>query len=691
MGSLAFEYILQIMIPSLSLGLVLAGFLIFFNTVTLLPERKYISIFLLTLISMLYIILDLFSLYYLLLFQDIQRAAEFGIIKEVLTLFYLPILPFFIHEFIFISPIINRITKSLMILLSIYVLSVIIMFAFNPSLYITYDISTFTQGSFTSLIQYNPQILQKITETLHALMLLFILTLIIIHLFKNSITDDFILLFLGCLLGDYFFLGAIIKTLTGSYIPPFKDLIYSRMSVGLAIFTIFFYLGVFRLFIRQSRETEEARRNLKHEKKRLLNMAFTDTITQIGNRAAFMKDIKVFLENKDFQGALLIMDINDFSLVNESYGPSMGDQILHILANRFKQNLPDFVQTYRTGSNEFSFILTCIHHSEEAKEISILIQNWLLQGVSIDGEEYRIQASIGFSLIPGQGQELHNILTNTYRAMNQAKKRKIPIQAFQPHHQAEAEERISMIKQLRNSIQNQDFYLAYQPIFDIEKQLIGFEVLLRWKQKEGKTIPSALFIYSAEQAGIMQDLGDLIIQLFIQDFKTLGSMGKTMLFSMNLSVSQFFSMAIDNNLTYQLNKHSVPLQNIQLEIPQELFFPSIQAHTESLRDIRKQGIRIAIDNFGSILNFDDFSELQVDSFKIDKKIIEGLPDNRHSTYLLDTIINLSRLLKVPVNATGIENETQLNYLKNAGCQLFQGYLFQKPVNITSLKEILKQN
>lgn len=683
--------LIQLLLPYFSLGLIVAGIFLFISTLRFFPERKYMSVLLITLVSFAYILLEIKIRSLLMHSGSLERVWVYLYLQNLFRLLYLPAVPLFLHEFIFVSPLVNSIHRALLTLMSLFCIFILIVALFWKKAYLHFEMVHFSMGNYGPEIRLQPHFWFYAVSITLLCLVIYSLFITFISSFIPRFNRNFLFLFLGILFASYFYISALGLELWGSYLPPLKNVPYSRMSVGLGVMTFFIYLGIFRIFLGHAKDTVETERKLNKEQIKLIKMAFTDETTQIPNRTAFLRDLNQLLEKKKLKAAVMFMDLNQFLNINISYGPVLADQFLRILAQRFIENLPEFARVYRVEGDEFGFILHPLQSESVPEEIAILLHGWMNQGVSIEGEIYRLTAAIGNALIPDHGTKILDLLRNSRRALTEAKQRRIPFATFKSEKRTSAELRINAVKAIRQSIQESRFHLVYQPVLDTEKKVRGAEVLVRWETEMELFRKSSVFIPIAEKAGLMGELGDIIIECFISDYKDLKNLDPNLLFSLNISGTQFFSREICDNLIFQLSRSGVDMKRLQFEIPETLLLPALENYQDVLDKFRGNGIKIAIDDFAShCLNMNSFTQLPLDSIKVDIRFLEKIPDDTQSRELLRSVLNMGKILNLSIISKGIQKEEQFLFLKENGCHFFQGYHFYQPMKKEAFYQLLKE-
>jgi EAL domain-containing protein (putative c-di-GMP-specific phosphodiesterase class I) len=265
-----------------------------------------------------------------------------------------------------------------------------------------------------------------------------------------------------------------------------------------------------------------------------------------------------------------------------------------------------------------------------------------------------------------------------------------PISFFNISMKKDASKLLSMEKSLKEAIENNEFVMYYQPIFDQLKKITGSESLIRWNHPENGLLAPGDFIVIAEQTGIIHELGRWIIDTVFKQIKSWQDQNLRVLpVSINISLLQFKSSDLINHLEYCITKYNLDPQLITLELTESIAVEDYSSALKKLNKLKKIGFKIALDDFGtgySSLNY--LANLPFDILKIDKSFTSKIGEETNSDTLIETIVLMAKKLKLNIIAEGVETEKQFGYLKELGCEKYQGYLVSKPLPILKFNELL---
>lgn len=434
---------------------------------------------------------------------------------------------------------------------------------------------------------------------------------------------------------------------------------------------------------------------LKSTEQTMISLARFDALTQIANRQYFEETLLQKIQDHLQEGkelALLLIDLDDFKVINDTLGHPIGDMLLKAATKRMVRCLrkDDFIA--RLGGDEFIVLLNNSNTSSTVmvaeKMISVLAR-------SFQFGEYRmkITASIGIAFYPKDGLTISELLKHSDIAMYQSKKDgKNNYTIFSKYLHIMQDKRNEVIrKELKQAASKNELYVDYQPIFEVgTKKIVGLEALLRWVHpKQGLILPNE-FISIAEQTGSIHLISQWLIEQSLHDFSTLSNLDSKVKLSINVSLSQlndarFLDTFCDSLVQTHLNK-----ERIVLDISERIIAPHFQQMSKNLRKIHMLGLKIGLDNFGSPqVSLPKLLALPIDYLKLDQLLLLGTEKSTKHRMLLKGIINLTKDMQLNVIQKGIETKEQDDLLSVLGCPYAQGYYYCKPLKIDELREFIK--
>jgi len=415
-------------------------------------------------------------------------------------------------------------------------------------------------------------------------------------------------------------------------------------------------------------------------------LAYRDTLTGLPNRLLFadrLEQAVVRSERSRTSMALMLVDIDDFKLVNDSFGHDAGDKLIKAVGDLISKSLRRADTIARLGGDEFAVIIEGIDGPEDAISIADNLTTILEHNVRLDDQETYTSASIGIAVYPGDGKDARTLLKNADTAMFRAKENgRHCFQFYKPEMSVSAMERLDLENSLKAAFENDEFQIHYQPIIDIHKnEVIGVEALLRWQHPEKGMIQPSDFVKVVEDCGLIVALGEWMVFSVCKQIKLWHDAGLAKQnVSINLSPRQFKEQDLVTLFIQAMAENDIDGSSLSIEVTERTLIDNVGEVEATLKKLREKGMRILLDDFGtgyaSLAYLKDFP---VDVVKIDRAFIAGIPDNQEDSTIVDAIAGLTRGLKLALHAEGVENERQLNVLKGLGCQYGQGYYWSKPL------------
>jgi diguanylate cyclase (GGDEF)-like protein len=420
----------------------------------------------------------------------------------------------------------------------------------------------------------------------------------------------------------------------------------------------------------------------------LARMARHDVLTGLANRALLMERANEALARLREHGeefSILMLDLDRFKNVNDSLGHSVGDALLKVVARRLRQATGEDDTVARFGGDEFAVLHKA---GPQRKDGAIMLANRILAVVTepydLDGRKVTIGTSIGITSAPRDGNDADILIKNAdlalYKAKSEGGNRYCN---FEPSMEAQARERRELEEDLRRAIARNEFELHYQTMIDVGRQeCCGVEALVRWRHPERGLIHPGQFVALAEESGLIVPLGEWILRRACADAAAWPAHVKL---AVNLSPSQLQQAGLLDVLKSTLAESGLPAQRLKLEITETVFLESSPHILALLHEIKLIGVSIVLDDFG--IGYSSMKYLQmfpIDEIKIDKSFIQSMVDHVDCAAIVCAIAGLGRNLDIETTAEGVETMAQYVFLRAAGCQLAQGYLFSRPVPASHL-------
>ncbi len=428
-------------------------------------------------------------------------------------------------------------------------------------------------------------------------------------------------------------------------------------------------------------------------------LAFYDPLTLLPNRRLLQERLKhsINMERRDGrQLGLLMLDLDRFKVVNDSLGHLAGDDLLKQVGERITERLRDVDMVARLGGDEFIILLEDITQPEDAARVAEEIIIELAKPFFLaHGDSVKIGASIGISLYPQHGENIDALMDHADAALYQAKDAGRGCFAyFSEDLTIAAKERMALETRLRNAIAQQELRVFYQPQVDIVSgRIVGAEALVRWQDPLEGLIQPLRFIPVAEETGLILEIGAWVLHETCRQGKQwLDSGASPISLAVNVSSHQFRRSDICALVAKTLSDTGFPAQQLELEITESGLMENQDKATAILNDLRALGVRLAIDDFGT--GYSSLAYLKhfpLDVLKIDKSFIDDIPFHQDDMEIAATIVAMGHILGFKVLAEGVETPEQLAFLKEKGCDMYQGYIISKPLPAHEFAKLLREN
>ncbi len=437
---------------------------------------------------------------------------------------------------------------------------------------------------------------------------------------------------------------------------------------------------------------------LKESAATIRRQAYYDSLTGLPNRILLDDRLKHAIQYAgrfDSKIAVLFIDLDDFKKVNDNAGHYAGDLVLKDVTSRIQESIREVDTLARLGGDEFVLLLESIQDSDIVHTICERIITSLAKPFSVSDNNYFISSSIGISVYPKDGRDQEELMRKADMAMYQSKALgKSTYQFFDDSLEVNSQFHLQLENQLRVAIQKSQFQLFYQPKVCLKNNKVrALEALIRWFDEDGKFVSPADFIPLAEQTGLIDKIGEWVLDQTCKQLAQWREQGLSLLpVSINVSPVEFNSPALVSRFETTLQKYDIPPETIEIEITESIFFEDIDKMCERLNKIRALGISVAVDDFGTgFSSLQYLHQLPIDVLKIDRSFIMDLENQAHNAAIADTIITLARNLNLKVVAEGVETTGAIEFLAKRECDLAQGFYFYKPMPVTDMTEILKTN
>lgn len=414
-----------------------------------------------------------------------------------------------------------------------------------------------------------------------------------------------------------------------------------------------------------------------------------DALTSLPNRAYFMSRLEQALnkarQNSNYKISVLFIDLDRFKVINDSLGHLIGDQLLIGISGRLRECLRPNDLVARLGGDEFTILVEGKYEPNEVVRIAERLQEKFAQPFDLSGHEIYSSASIGILHRSEQHLTPEDMMRDADTAMYQAKRAgKACHEVFNEDMHIAVKAALQLETDLRRAVERDEFKVYYQPIYSIASgDIQGFEALARWEHELHGFISPDEFIPLAEEIGLIDTLGEQILRKACEQglkIKDNFAPDAPFMISVNLSCKQFAQPTLVEKIQLILHETKFAPEHLKIEITESLFIEHREKAVAMLNQLREIGVGINIDDFGTgYSNLSYLMQLPISTLKIDRSFILPLEFEGRNTEIVQTILTLARSLGLTVIAEGVENEAQLQQLKNLDCGGAQGFYFAKPM------------
>ncbi|MBW8328831.1 MAG: EAL domain-containing protein [Thiobacillus sp.] len=420
-------------------------------------------------------------------------------------------------------------------------------------------------------------------------------------------------------------------------------------------------------------------------------LAYHDALTDLPNRVLFRDRLTQALAAAHRSrrcGAVLFVDLDQFKRINDVHGHAMGDTVLREVARRLEYYLRQEDTVARLGGDEFVILLRDLAANLEdagslVMAVAEKIRSALESPVVIDGQEFVTGASIGITVFPKGTESVDDLMREADTAMYRAKERgRNTLAYFEPTMQEAVVERYALDRELREAIRERNFELHLQSQVNSSGQVIGAEALVRWRHPQRGLVMPMSFIPLAEESGLIVPLGEWVLREACMLIARLDAEGRGMRIAVNVSPRQFHQADFVQRVKEILAVTGADPSYLTLEITENLLVEHASESVARMTELVTLGVRFSIDDFGtgySSLTY--LKRLPLSELKIDKSFVQDIPHDPNDVALVETILSMARHLHFEVVAEGVENDAQLAFLRQQGCERYQGYYFQRPLEM----------
>ena len=406
----------------------------------------------------------------------------------------------------------------------------------------------------------------------------------------------------------------------------------------------------------------------------VVHLAHHDPLTGLANRRAFHDHVQTTFARRE-RYKLLLLDLDRFKAVNDTYGHGIGDRLLREVAERLRAFERDGAYVARIGGDELAVTVT--GDAEEALAVANRIVEEIGRPFAMEGFDVRVGCSVGLcctddAIDPDHLMQQSDIAL--YEAKRLGRGRAV---CYRPGLREAVAERTALEGDLREAVRNGDFHLAYQPILTLGNEtIVGFEALIRWTHAQRGPVPPDKFIPLAEEAGLIGEIGKWVLEEACRAARLWPSHQHV---AVNVSPVQFRSASLLAHVTGALASSGLDARRLEVELTETALVEDGQQIAHTLASLRALGIKVAMDDFGTgYSSFAHLRDLPLDRIKIDRSFVAAMLEDRHSLAVVRAVVSMGRDMGVETLAEGVETVEQLDMLRSLGCGAVQGYLIGRP-------------
>lgn len=424
-------------------------------------------------------------------------------------------------------------------------------------------------------------------------------------------------------------------------------------------------------------------------------LANYDQLTNLPNRMLLQDRLSVACRkanSKNNKVSLILLDIDNFKYINDSFGHQKGDDLICQLAQRLKANIPKSATLARLSGDEFVILASDISLAVSPSTLANNILTAMAEPFLLDSARHEITVSMGISVYPTDAKDaqqlMHHADVAMYRAKQEGRNR---YRHYSSHLEESVKKRYKLEMELKTAIADNRILVYFQPKFELHsKRIVGAEALVRLKTVSGEVLYPNSFIALAEETGLIVELGRQVLDKACEYTRSLLDLGVEIPVSVNVAAAQFDSPDLESHIVRALKTNDVPANMLELEITETAIMMDAVRTKLKLEKLKSLGIKISIDDFGtgySSLSY--LKKFNVDVLKIDMSFVREMLVDKQDYEIVKTIVLLGRSLNLNIVAEGVETQDQCEALINIGCEIGQGYLYSKPLPFDGFLELIQ--
>ena len=474
-----------------------------------------------------------------------------------------------------------------------------------------------------------------------------------------------------------------------SYRPIASALASDKRTIALLV-----AIGLALLWAILYRIVARASRRLRRQSRENSRLARYDQLTGLPNRTLFIERVTNAVRREtrhDGAVAVLLIDLDHFTEVNNTLGASNGDELLREVARRLRDELPGETLAARLGGDEYAVLCPRTHGIAAALRIAVAVQRSLEAPVSLDGVGLNVEASIGVAVMGEHAEDPDALLRRADAALAHARAHSSRLEVYSPACDQFDATGLVLLGQVRVALERGEFIVYYQPKLDMQsRRVIGVEALVRWQHPEHGMLPPLRFIPLIEQTALVGPLTLYVIEQALMQLVAWRSSGIDLELSVNLSARNLVDPELPGQIAGLLAQHGVPAERLVVEVTESAAVIDRGRAVAGLEALRASGVGVSIDDFGTgNASIEYLATLPASEIKIDRSFITDILEDRRSEAIVRSTIELARNLDLTVVAEGIESEAVMDHLATLGCEVGQGYFISRPLPADELASQLR--
>lgn len=425
-------------------------------------------------------------------------------------------------------------------------------------------------------------------------------------------------------------------------------------------------------------------------------LATHDALTELPNRVMFSQLLGMALESTKRQLrrlAVLFIDIDRFKVLNDTLGHEAGDKLLKEVATRLRDALRSSDVVARLGGDEFVVLLQEIEGPDQAGTVARKLLSALTKPIQLGDQDYRVTGSVGIAMYPSDGEDETSLMKSADMAMYLAKEEgRNNYQFYSQNIQKRSVERLALETNLRQAVEQEQFFLHYQPKLDMRTGAIsGVEALIRWQSPSLGMVSPAQFIPLAEETGLIVPIGKWVLRAACAQSVAWQRAGiPPVHMAVNLSARQFNDENLLSDIAAVLQETGLKPELLELEITEGMVMHDADRAAQTLTALKQMGVRLAMDDFGTgYSSLAQIKRFPLDILKVDRSFIRDIPADAEDKAITQAIIAMAKTLELTVVAEGVETREQAEFLRSLSCDELQGYYFSKPLEPQGFVELLR--